>query len=116
MSKTWHPEGLDTRQKIVDRSLVPPGDYLYVSGWFDPLIAAHAARLAELRLRHTGLVVVITDPPHPILPARARAELVAALAAVDFVVLSGEASLHLESEQAVLRDQLIAHTARRNQQ
>lgn len=36
------------------------------------------------------LIVVITNPPRPLLPQQARAELVAALAAVDYVVL-GEA-------------------------
>ena len=38
-------------------------------------------------------MVVVTDPPRPILPARARAELVAALAVVDYVVLSEEERL-----------------------
>lgn len=93
---------------------MPSGDYLYVKGCFDPLIAAHALRLAELRCLHSGLVVVIADPPEPILPARARAELVAALSAVDFVIIGGESNVDLESEHAALRNELVAHTARRN--
>lgn len=67
-----------------------------VTGYFDPLLAAHARRLAELRQPGEKLVVVITDPPDPILPARARAELVAALAAVDAVVVGLDVAEALE--------------------
>jgi hypothetical protein len=57
-----------------------------VIGHFDPLLAAHARRLQELAVPGTILVVAVSDPPDPLLPAGARAELVAALAAVDYVV------------------------------
>jgi hypothetical protein len=55
-----------------------------VLGYFDPLTAAHVARLAELG---ASLTVAVLDPPDPLLPARARAELVAALRAVAQVMI-----------------------------
>lgn len=41
--------------------------------------------------RQTGgvLIAAVVDPPNPILPAKARAELAAALAVVDYVVTVG---------------------------
>jgi glycerol-3-phosphate cytidylyltransferase-like family protein len=73
---------LDTRQKIFD------GEVVLVTGHFDPLTAEHAQRLESLRKPDHALVVVITSPAHPILPARARAELVAGLAVVDRVLIA----------------------------
>ena len=75
---------LDTRQKIFDPEVI------LVTGHFDPLTAEHALRLESLKKPGQALVVVITSPPHPILPARARAELVAGLAAVDRVFIAEE--------------------------
>jgi glycerol-3-phosphate cytidylyltransferase-like family protein len=57
-----------------------------VSGHFDPLLASHAERLQDLKREGAPLLVLITDPSNPILPANARAELVAGLAVVDHVV------------------------------
>jgi bifunctional ADP-heptose synthase (sugar kinase/adenylyltransferase) len=62
-----------------------------VTGYFDPLLAAHARRLSQLASGAT-LVAVVADPSKPILPARARAELVAALSVVDYVVLAADAA------------------------
>lgn len=59
-----------------------------VKGCFDPLLAAQARRLRELADPASALFVAICEPAHPILPARARAELVAALAMVDYVILA----------------------------
>ena len=59
-----------------------------MEGTFDPLLAAQAREIAE-RKRRKPLVVVIRDPEEPLLPARARAELVAALREVDYVVIGG---------------------------
>lgn len=58
-----------------------------VTGYFDPVVAEHARRLATAKGDAHLLMAVITSPDQPILPARARAELVAALAVVDYVVL-----------------------------
>jgi glycerol-3-phosphate cytidylyltransferase-like family protein len=82
---------MDTRKKISRTcfSLSHPKIKL-VTGHFDPLLAEHARRLQKLAQPDQLLVVVITNPPKPLLPQSARAELVAALSAVDHVVI-GEA-------------------------
>jgi hypothetical protein len=76
---------VDTREKILSpaaaAALSPP---VLVLGYFDPLTADHARRLEALNCRVT---VAILDPPDPLLPVRARAELVAALRCVNHVVL-----------------------------
>ena len=61
-----------------------------VAGHFDPVLAAHARRLAELACGG-ALIAVVSEPPRPLLPARARAELVAALGVVDYVLLAEDA-------------------------
>lgn len=95
---------MDTRQKIltlqeavdgINRS----GKLTVIIGHFDPLTAAHARRLTELHPINGSLAVIVTDPPHPILPQRARAELVAALRTVDYVV----AAVHNTSAEIVAR-------------
>lgn len=93
---------LDTRKKILTaaqavetvRRLRAEGRSVrFATGWFDPLIAAHARRLEQLRDGAARVMVIVTDPSRPILPARARAELVAALSVVDYVVPSEEERL-----------------------
>ena len=79
---------MDTRGKIIDvaeASRLADGGATVVSGYFDPLVAWHAERLGALERDATLLLVVIASPRHPILPARARAELVASLRVVDYV-------------------------------
>ena len=76
---------MDTREKILSpaqtAALAPA---VLVLGYFDPLTADHAERLAALG---HNLTVAVLDPPEPLLPARARAELVAALRCVDHVIV-----------------------------
>ena len=93
---------MDTRQKILTptqavetvRRLRAEGRSVrFATGWFDPLLAAHALRLEQLRGGAARVMAIVTDPSVPILPSRARAELVAALSVVDFVVLSEEERL-----------------------
>ena len=82
-----------------------------VSGYFDPLVASHAQRLAELKQDGAPLLVLISTPQDPILPARARAELVASLGVVDHVAESAEGlspHLRLEHEDIVRLEQLTA--------
>jgi rfaE bifunctional protein nucleotidyltransferase chain/domain len=71
----------------------------FANGCFDVLHVGHVRYLAGARAEGDRLVVAINDdesvrglkgPNRPILPAAARAELVAALADVDYVVLFGE--------------------------
>jgi glycerol-3-phosphate cytidylyltransferase-like family protein len=59
----------------------------WVSGYFDPLLAEHVRRLRECAKPGELLVIEIANPKAPLLPQKARAELVAALAVVDYVVL-----------------------------
>jgi hypothetical protein len=111
-------EVVDTRSKIVSperaAELVRSGAAL-VSGFFDPLVAALAEQLAGIKKgTQSGapLIVLIRSARNPILPARARAELVAALAAVDYVCDAEcgiEPSVRLEQEHEHRLLQLIAH-------
>ena len=61
-----------------------------VLGYFDPVLAAHVARLTGLG---GPVTVSLLDPPAEILPVRARAELVAALACVERVILGDARAL-----------------------
>ena len=87
-----------------------------VSGYFDPLIASHAHRLAGLKRDGAPLLVLIATPSDPILPASARAELVASLGVVNYVTvvdhvmeLAGglAAQVRLEQEDNVRLEKLI---------
>ena len=84
-----------------------------VSGFFDPLLAAHARRLEELARPGGALFVAIQDPASPVLSARARAELVAGLRVVDYVILGGtmeaDAVFHEEAADQVRTQELIQH-------
>jgi hypothetical protein len=84
-----------------------------VSGYFDPLTLAHADRLKELKDPAKPLLIVVTEPPDPILPALARAHLLAGLAVVDHVAVHGPdappVDFSLEAEDLVRLEKLIAH-------
>lgn len=100
-------------------SAIPPGSYAVVTGYFDPLTADHARRLAQIRAAHEKLIVVVNGGDDGILPSSARAELIAALAVVDYVVI-GEtpdavAIYHDEPEHEQLLNELVAHVGRRHQ-
>jgi bifunctional ADP-heptose synthase (sugar kinase/adenylyltransferase) len=84
---------MDTRFKILDEQqaleVANREPVSIVTGWFDPLLASHARRLAEIRAASTGrLMAVVTEPEKPVLTSRARAELVAGLRVIDYVVVS----------------------------
>ncbi|HET8549598.1 MAG TPA: hypothetical protein VFL57_16420 [Bryobacteraceae bacterium] len=97
---------MDTRQKIIEPEAV------VVTGHFDPLTADHARRLESLKRHGRRLVVVITSPSNPILPARARAELVAGLAAVDRVLIADEV-VREEAADFERTRELVAHVRSR---
>lgn len=106
---------MDSRSKIVLPAAVPPGTRV-VSGYFDPLLAIHPRWLEELK--GPGLLaVVVRNPPAPILPARARAELVAALRIVDFVMLDAadapQPDLTIEDRDAAASAAFVAHVRQR---
>jgi bifunctional ADP-heptose synthase (sugar kinase/adenylyltransferase) len=109
---------LDTRTKIVplhelhERLQDRPASW--VSGYFDPLLAEHVRRLSEEREPGRLLVVEITNPAQPLLAQRARAELVAALAMVDYVVLGNGASD--ASTDAGITERFIEHVLERHRQ
>ena len=106
---------MDTRQKIIDASQaarIAATGATVVSGYFDPLIAAHAERLASLKTDGDVLLVLIATPDNAILPAAARAELVAGLRAVDYVSEPAEglvAHIHLEQEDTDRYRALLEH-------
>jgi glycerol-3-phosphate cytidylyltransferase-like family protein len=122
---------VDTRNKILDpaeaaarihRLCADGRSVRLITGFFDPLTPAHARRLNRLASENSHLTVIVTDPPDPILPLRARAELAAALAAVDLVVPVPAEQLDEflqslpiapfergEAEDLVLRQELIRH-------
>jgi hypothetical protein len=112
---------VDTRTKIIDAAqarLLAGQGATVVSGYFDPLIASHAERLAELKRERVPLLILISTPADAILPARARAELVAGLAVVDYVCETADdvaPHLSLEREHTERLAQLIerVHTRQR---
>jgi len=105
---------VDTRTKIVsaDRAAgLARSGATVVSGYFDPLIAVLADDLADLKRAGSLLLVLIRSSENAILPARARAELVAALAVVDYVCdteCGAEPHLRLEKEHDRRLKELIA--------
>ena len=80
----------------------------FANGCFDLLHVGHVRYLAGARAEGDALVVGVNSdeivralkgPDRPLLPAAARAELLAALESVDYVVIFGETTA-----EAVLRD------------
>jgi hypothetical protein len=111
---------LDTRTKIVsteEAARLASSGATVVSGYFDPMTASHARRLAQLKREGAPLLVLIAEPENAILPARARAELVASLRVVDFVnqSCSVEERIRLEEEDATRLTELIQHVHARQQ-
>jgi hypothetical protein len=106
---------LDTRTKIIDAphaARLAQAGATIVSGFFDPMIASHAERLTTLKREGTPLLVLIATPPDAILPALARAQLIAGLSVVDYVCDAPDGvtpQIHLEDEHAELLTQLIDH-------
>ena len=79
---------MDTRSKIIDAgeaARIAASGATVVSGYFDPLTASNAGRIANIERNGAKLLVLIATPENPILSARARAELVASLGGVDYV-------------------------------
>ena len=106
---------MDTRTKIIDAAQaarIAQAGATVVSGHFDPMVASHAERLAALKQNGKPLLILIATPDDPILPALARAQLVAGLAAVDFVCDAPEdlaPHVALETEHRERLVKLIQH-------
>jgi glycerol-3-phosphate cytidylyltransferase-like family protein len=127
---------LETRIKIVPASegaarlrAASGEDWVLVTGYFDPVLAEHAERLAALATEGKRLAVLILDPPEPLLDTRSRAELVAALRTVDLVILPPETGVEAWLDRlpggAVIREEdadlarrasLVAHVHARRAQ
>ena len=102
---------VDTRTKIVDRERAPQ-EAVWFAGHFDPLLAEHARMLRDVKATGRVLVVEITNPERPLLAQQARAELVAGLADVDYVVL-GE-GVSDTAPDAVFTGRLVEQVRRRS--
>jgi len=99
---------LDTRGKIIDIAAATGiaaawrsqgVRWKLLTGYFDVLTPDHVRGLPE----GGPLMAAVLDPPDPLLPTRARAELAAALRMVDYVLLLGGA----EVEQEIARLRLM---------
>ena len=90
---------------------------VFLVGLFDPVAAVHARVVERTARPGCPLVILLADPPAPLLPSRSRAELVAALARVDAVVLPGPdgapAGLDLAPEGALVREEMADLDRRR---
>jgi len=112
---------VDTRTKIISNDGARKiADAVIVSGYFDPILHTHAERLKSLQKPGQPLLVLISTPANAILPSRARAELVAGLACVDYVTEIGSTYpdgltplTQLETEDAARLEQLIQHVQAR---
>jgi hypothetical protein len=124
---------VDTRSKILTAATLPPDlprPLVAVKGYFDVLRAAHAVELQEIRGR-TGaasLLAVVMPRSQSLLPLAARAQLVAALRVIDYVLLGDCEGLDrllsslrateivsLEDADARRARQLIEHVHRRQE-
>lgn len=90
-----------------------------VRGYFDPVYAFHARRLREVLLPGEQLIVAVAEPKDPLLPWRARAELVAGFAAVEYVVhgdsvIPGARTVDLCEEDLRARHELALHVLGRH--
>lgn len=95
MSYSQSGNSMDTRTKILTGSgaraeaeaLHASGTALQaVTGYFDVLQPAMLRALEQCAAPGMRLFACVLEPAHPVLPARARAELAAALRMVDYVV------------------------------
>jgi hypothetical protein len=100
---------LDTREKIVGLKDLPHrlgnANWLAVVGTFDPLTLAQADRLAELTARGRSILTVVQPGVDSLLPAEARAALIAALRSVQLVVIADAASLPPHPQIEILKDE-----------
>jgi hypothetical protein len=85
----------------------------WVSGYFDPLLAEQVRRLRECAEPGQLLVVEIVNPESPLLSQQARAELVASLSMVNYVVL-GNCEPSNGIVDAGVKAKFIEHVLRRH--
>jgi glycerol-3-phosphate cytidylyltransferase-like family protein len=127
---------VDTRTKIITPAEAcalarGPRNAALATGYFDVLLAAHVRELERVRdsLPDAVVLVALGTPEQPLLDARARAEMVAALAIVDYVVsledwqmesllvaFPAERIVRLEAAHEQWMRELIRHVHRRQSQ
>ena len=107
---------MDTRAKIIDLASAARlrrlgGRLKVVTGYFDVLTPDLVRRLRSLS-DGGRLIAVVLDPPNPLLPSRARAELAASLSMIDYVLLLPDVGLERALEEirpdAVVREDIAA--------
>lgn len=85
---------MDTREKIVTLSEAAKqfsdGEWTVVPGLFDPLTATQAKRLNALRESGRRLAAIVLNGARTLMPAEARAALIAALRGVDLVAIPAD--------------------------
>ena len=101
---------MDTRTKIVHSFDMSEGKTII--GYFDPMHAGHVRRLQEIRGGGERIAVVIADPPRPMLPTIARAELVAALDCVAYVIPAGPEADAVTANRDNVIDERVAEMDR----
>ncbi len=109
---------MDTRTKIVGEQealRLAAAGAIVVRGYFDPLLAEHAERLAQVKPGGAKLLVAIASPADPLLPSRARAELVAGLRVVDYVTEANIAPQICFEQEDAARFQRLARRVRERQ-
>jgi hypothetical protein len=81
---------VDTRAKIVSAEAVRASVPVAVAGYFDVLTGDLVRELRAIRDRHpaTPLLAIVLPCPDALLEQRARAELAAALAVIDYVLIA----------------------------
>ncbi len=113
---------MDTRSKILSRdaALALPPPLTLITGYFDILRAEHARDLQQARDQAPTqpLMVVVLTGLNQILEQRARAELVAALRMVDYVVIAddGDGDIFIEALKPAQSVRLEAADQRRARQ
>ncbi len=104
---------MDTRTKIIEarqaQELARSPGTRWITGHFDPLLVEHVRLLKEEAAGRDLLIVEVTNPERPLLAQRARAELVAALEMVDYVVMSDRET----APDAELTRRFVEHVRRR---
>ena len=85
---------MDTREKIVRPESLPAllekETWVIVVGFFDPLTVAQAKRISAVAAAGSKTLALVLSGPDMLLPAEARAMLVAGLRDVDAVAISDD--------------------------
>lgn len=100
---------MDTREKIVPLEDLPArlgtGRWAAVVGRFDPLTLAQAERVAKLSEVGRSILIVVERGEDCLLPVEARAALVAALRAVQLVVMGEAHQLPVHPRMEMIADE-----------